>query len=103
MNDPWRHVLTVLDSTVGYQNKTWSSIKQAHQSYDEFADEHIILLEYRFKAVPIDDPSNVVSMPLLAEINARQGEYRLRKMTTEQPYTFGDLARSDNNDEQRRV
>ena len=71
MHHLWDDLLAALDSTVGYLNKTSSTVKQVRQSYDAATDEHIILLEYRFKAVAELDYESEATMPLLAEINSR--------------------------------
>jgi len=71
MHHLWDDLFAALDSTIGYLNKTSSTIKQVRQSYDDATNEHVILLEYRFKAVAELDYEYKTTMPLLAEVNSR--------------------------------
>jgi len=52
----WNQLLAVLDATVGFPNKLRSSVKKKWQGFDQWKDEHVILLEYRVKVNPGTQP-----------------------------------------------
>lgn len=43
----WKTLLAALDQVYGFQNQVKSSIKKVRQGFDEKANEHIVIIEYR--------------------------------------------------------
>ena len=48
----WNRLLQVLDQTVGFPNKIRSRVVKKWQGFDQWKNEHVIVLEYRVKVNP---------------------------------------------------
>ncbi len=45
----WNQLLQILDKTIGFPNKTTSTVKKIKEGYDNQRNEHVVWLEYRIK------------------------------------------------------
>jgi hypothetical protein len=45
----WNQLLHILDQTLGFPNRTSSTVKKVKEDYDNQRNEHVIWLEYRIK------------------------------------------------------
>jgi hypothetical protein len=52
----WNQLLLILDKTLGFSNKTSSTVKKIKEAYDNKRNEHVIWLEYRIKTSNDDGP-----------------------------------------------
>lgn len=50
MNDnttPWNRLRALLDSMFGFSNRTRSTVRVVHQTFDNAKQEHVVVVEYR--------------------------------------------------------
>ena len=69
-------LLAVLDDVFGLENKIDSQFRKVSQSFDEQTNEHVFLIEYRFrgKGELKTTPRKRADQPLIRQINARAGQ-----------------------------
>ena len=65
-------VLAVLDDVFGLENKINSEFRKVSQSLDEQTNEHVFLIEYRFRGKGLRSTSRkATNRGLVRQINAR--------------------------------
>jgi hypothetical protein len=74
MNEEAR-LLAVLDGVFGLGNKIDSQLRKVSQSFDGQTNEHVFLIEYRFRGNGElrTTPRKRTGQPLIRQINARAG------------------------------
>ena len=67
-------LLAVLDDVFGLENKITSQFRKVSQDFDEQTNEHVFLIEYRFRGKGLrSTPKNGANLNLLRQINDQAG------------------------------
>ncbi len=83
----WNQLLLILDKTLGFPNKSSSTVKKIKEDYDNQRNEHVILLEYRIKTSndgPMDLRKPAVKrrdMAFLKQLSQAMQSRRARQIT----------------------
>jgi hypothetical protein len=67
-------LLAVLDDVFGLENKINSQFRKVSQDFDEQTNEHVFLIEYRFRGKGLrSTPTKRTNLNLLRQINDQAG------------------------------